>query len=262
MSNQILLKETYFRVLFKRENVVKNFLLKLFIGSTSFCRLIIEVFIRRNMGKRYFNLPAAFFTALFLFIVPMLPMVFPVFLNSYYAPTFWGTIKEYWVWYLFIAVFLFFSYLRYKDIKHIKALYDFNHFSLSSGEILPFYWQLKFKGKPFTPRTLETFIEPLPFFIGGILMMILGQKLLGALFIFSAIVYCISYARAYAIGDEFMYDKIDKRICNEEIARTFVTDEPTGRGFRFYGEKPNSKETREEIYKDMVDDDFEFTEVD
>ncbi|THF52825.1 hypothetical protein E6C50_01030 [Flavobacterium supellecticarium] len=262
MKKQDVQKETYFRTMFKRQNVVKNFIISLFESSTSFGRLIIEVFIRKNMGRRYFKLSGAIITAFFLFLIPFLPMVFPIFLNSYYAPSFWGTIKEYWIWYLFIAVFLYFSYLRFKDIKHLKAVYDFDHFSLSSGDILPFYWQLKFKGKPFSPRTLEIFIEPLPFFFGGILLMLIGQKLLGALIIFSAIVYCISYARAYANGDEFMLDKIDKRICNEEIARTFTTDEPTGRGFRFYGEKPNSKQTREDIYKDMVDDDFEFTEAD
>lgn len=262
MKKQDNQKETYFRAMFRRENIVRDFFLKLFMGSTSFARLLIEVFIRKNMGRRYFNLSAAFFTALFLFIIPLLPKVFPIFLNSFYPLTFWQTIKEYWMWYLFIAVFLYFSYLRYKDIKHLKAVYDFDHFSLSSGDTLPFFWKLKFRDKHFSPRTLEIFIEPLPFFIGGILLMLIGQKLLGGLIAFSAIVYCISYARAYAVGDEFMLDKIDKRICNEEIARTFTTDEPTGRGFRFYGEKPNSKETREDIYKDMVDDDFEFTEVD
>lgn len=262
MKTQDIRKETYFRTMFKRQNVVKNFILNLFESSTSFTRLIIETFIRKNMGRRYFKFSAAIFTAFFLFLIPMLPMVFPNLSDSYFTPTFWGTIKEYWLWYAFIAIFLYFAYLRYKDIKHIKAVYDFNHFSLSSGEILPFYLNLRYKDKPFTPRTLEIFIEPLPFFIGGILLMLIGQKLLGVLFAFSAIVYCISYARAYANGDEFMFDKIDNRICNEEIARTFTTDEPTGRGFRFYGEKPNSKEDREDIYRDMVDDDFEFKEVD
>lgn len=181
MKKQDVQKETYFRTMFKRQNVVKNFIISLFESSTSFGRLIIEVFIRKNMGRRYFKLSGAIITAFFLFLVPFLPMVFPIFLNSYYAPSFWGTIKEYWMWYLFIALFLYFSYLRFKDIKHLKAVYDFDHFSLSSGDILPFYWQLKYNGKPISPRTLEIFIEPLPFFFGGIFLMLIGQKLLGAL---------------------------------------------------------------------------------
>ena len=65
MKKQDVQKETYFRTMFKRQNVVKNFIISLFESSTSFGRLIIEVFIRKNMGRRYFKLSGAIITAFF-----------------------------------------------------------------------------------------------------------------------------------------------------------------------------------------------------
>lgn len=253
-------KNLYYREMFRRRNVIKEALLNLFMGLTSFGRLIIEVFIRKNMGRRYFKFSGAILTALGLFIVPFLPVLFS-FARSYGERlTFWGTIKEYWIWYVFIGIFLYFSYLRYKDVKRIKVQFDMEHFSLSSGDTLPFYLNLKFNGKPFSVRVLEIFIEPLPFFIGGIFLLLIGFKLLGALFIFSAIIYCISYSRAYMIGDNFIMDKIDEVICNQQLSQTFVRDEPASKGFRFYGEKPESEDFREETFKQFFEDEDDFSE--
>lgn len=245
-------RKSYYRTLFQRYNIVKEFVLNQFVGSTSFARLLIEVFIRTHMGRRYYKFSGAIITALVLFFVPMMPKVFPV-ISSYYTPTFWEIITDFWLWYVFITVFLYFSYLRYKDIKHIRAEFDFNHFSLSPGLVIPAYHNLKFRGKEISPRTREIFIEPLPFFIGGLFFMLIGQKLLGGLFIFCSIVYCISYARAYDEGDNYMLDIIDEIICNEEISRTFETDEPTERGFPFYGEKPSAEELRKRMVHKMTE---------
>ncbi|WP_286913361.1 hypothetical protein [Flavobacterium sp. UBA4197] len=254
-------KNLYYREMFQRRNVIKEGLLNLFTGLTSFGRLIIEVFIRKNMGRRYFKFSESILTALSLFIVPFLPMVFSFARSFGERLSFWGTIKEYWMWYVFIGIFLYFSYLRYKDVKHLKAQFDMEHFSLSSGDTLPFYLNLKMNGKPFSIRTLEVFIEPLPFFIGGLFFLLIGFKLLGALFIFSSIIYCISYARAYMIGDHFIMDKIDEVICNEQLSKVFVKDEPASKGFRFYGEKPESEPLREEAFKHFFEDDDDFSEV-
>lgn len=254
-------RESYYRTLFQRRNPVKDFVLRLFLGSTSFARLIIEVFIRKNMGRRYFKFSGAIVTALGLMVVPFLPLIINLFRSTYFGYGFWGTIKEYWLWYGFVAVFLYFSFLRYKDIKHIKSVFDFDHFSLSNGIVISQLSKLKFKEKEISPRVREIFIEPLPFFIGGLLLMLMGQKLLGGLFVFSAIVYCISFARAYAEGDDYMLDLIDEIICNQEIGRTFKTDEPTQRGFQFYGEKPTSQQLRDDILKGMFAGDEDFAEA-
>jgi hypothetical protein len=252
---------SYYRTVFPRRNPVKDWILNLFLGSTSFARLILEVFIRKNMGRRYFKFSGAIVTAIGLLTIPFFPLVLNLFVPSYFGYGFWGTIKEYSLWYIFVGVFLYFSYLRYKDIKHIKSLFDYEHFSLSTGIVIKPFRDLKFRGEYISPRIREIFIEPLPFFIGGLLLTLLSQKLLGGLFVFSAIVYCISSARAYAEGDDFMLDLIDEIICNKELVRTFKNDEPTQHGFQFYGDKPNSQQLRDEMLNKMFDDDDKFTEA-
>ncbi|MNY04209.1 hypothetical protein D3C86_1368720 [compost metagenome] len=157
-------------------------------------------------------------------------------------------------------MFLYFSFLRYKETKQLKKNYCFEYFSKSSGEILPFFTDLKYKDKPFSIRKIEIFIEPLSFLILGIFLMTLGQKLLGGLFIFSAIVYCISYARAYEIGDNFIYDRIDQNNVNEELHNFFINGQPTQRGFTFRGDTPESKAQREKTYASFFDK-TEFKEV-
>ncbi|MEN0081105.1 hypothetical protein [Flavobacterium lindanitolerans] len=252
---------SYYRTVFQRRNPVKDYILHLFLGSTSFARLIIEVFIRKNMGRRYFKFSGAIVTAFGLMTLPFFPLLINMFVPAYFGYGFWGTIKEYSLWYVFVGVFLYFSYLRYKDIKHIRSLFDYEHFSLSTGIVIEPFRNLKFRGKQISIRIREIFIEPLPFFISGLILMLLGQKLLGGLFVFSSIVYCISSARAYAEGDDYMLDLIDEIICNKELVRTFVSDEETRHGFQFYGDKPSSKKLRDDMVHEMVDDDDYFAEA-
>lgn len=257
-------KNLYYRAVYQRRNVIKETFLSFFMDGALTFRLILEVFIRKNMGIRYFRLSAAIWTAFFLMIVPFIPNIFGNILpsSSYYgygSPGVWETIKEHWIWYSFITVFLYFSYLRHREVKRIHHLFDFEHFSKSAGEFHPFYLELRFKGKPFTPRQLETFIEPLPFFLIGVLFMIIGQKLFGGLIAFSAFSYAMSYRYAYMIGDNFIMDMIDEIICNKALSNTFVDrDETSFNGFRMYAAKPKSRSLREKLLKNMIieDDDF------
>lgn len=250
-------KDLYIKEVFQRRNVIKEAFLNLFMDGALFFRLIIEVFIRKNMGRRYFRLSSAIWTAIFLAVIPFLSMLLPMLNMSYYDPSFWDTIKEFWLWYGFIGLFLYFSFLRQKDIKHIQDVFDMEHFTKSSGDIHPFYRSLKPNEKSFTVRQLETIIEPLPFLLLGILLFLFGQKLLGGLFVLSAFCYAMSYRYAYMIGDNFIMDKIDEIICNKQLNEVFVHGKQPSQGFNFFGTIPKSKEFREQVYKNMVEEDGE-----
>src|SRR5690606_15049987 len=153
----------------------------------------------------------------------------------------------------------FFAYQRYKDMKRIQSLFDMNHFSLSSGDILPFYLSLKFKGKLLSDRTLEIYIEPLSVFIIGFFLYLIGQGFLGWFIMICAVIYGFSYAGAYMRADNFILDKIDEIICNEQLSNTFVKDEEPTKGFRLYGEKPTSEQLRKDAYDAMFEHEDEFT---
>lgn len=251
-------KNLYYRTVLQRRNDIKEAIFNFFLGISSFPRLVIEVFIRKNMGRRYFKRSAATLVACFMLILPFFFQIFTSLFSRYgYGryDGFWDTVKSNWLWYLFVLGFCFFSYLRYKDVKHIKDNFDMNHFSLSPGEILPFFLSLKFKGEYISYRDIETYLEPFSFLLAGLFFVIIGQGLLGWFLIICAISYSLSYAAAYMRGDDFILDKIDEIICNEQLSKTFVSDEPTSDGFRYYGDKPKSKEWREKAYKKFYEDD-------
>lgn len=255
-------RNIYYQTMFKRQNLIKEFFLNFFLSIASYPRLILEVFIRKNMGRRYFRASSAISVAIILFIIPLLvPLIASLFRPYGNQFEFSELLKGNWLWYTFIVVFLGFSYLRYKDVKFLKAQFDFNHFSLSSGDVLPFFYQIKYKGKPFSIRTIEIFIEPLLFLIIGIILVLIDQKAVGFLFVICSGIYSLSYSGAYMRGDNFILDKIDEHISGEELSRTFVSDEEPKRGFRFYGEKPSSQEMREEFIDYILVDDDEITDA-
>ncbi len=262
-------KNLYFRTMFKRQNIFKETILNFFLAIASYPRLVLEVFLRKNMGRRYFTLASAITVAVVFILIPFFKMDYFLpnsFSMGYYGyqkeeSGFFGTIKSNWLWYIFTLTFCYFSYLRHKDVERIKSQFDMNHFSLSSGETLPFFHTLKYKGKPFSSRMIETCLEPLPFFIFGFLLLFLGQTSLGVLLVICSIVYALSYAGAYMKGDHFIMDIIDNVICNQELSRTFTNDEPTQRGFRFYGEKPESEALREEALDGFFDDGKDFSDA-
>ncbi|OJV55775.1 MAG: hypothetical protein BGO31_16910 [Bacteroidetes bacterium 43-16] len=246
-------KNMYYKTLYQRKNLIKEFLLNLFIELSSHPRMVLEVFIRKKMGRRYFRTSTAITVAVALFIIP--------FFWSNLRQDFIQIISDNWLWYLFIPVFLFFSFLRYKDIKHIKSQFDFNHFSLSTGEIHPLFHKIKINGKPFSVRTIEIFLEPLLFFLIGLFLIFIDQNSLGWLLVICSAIYSLSYSGTYMHGDNFILDRIDNIISGEEIYRTFVSDDEPSRGFRFYGDKPTSKEMREEVLENIIVDDEEITDA-
>jgi len=240
-------KNLYYRRVFERRNQLKEVFLMFFWSIASYPRLILEVFLRRNMGRRYYSFASGITVWVILFIIPFLS-------GDALRYGFFENIKMHKLWYLFWAVFGVFAYIRYKEVKTIAHEFDFKHFSLSTGVRYSFFYDLKFNGKPFTPRQIEIFIEPLPVFILGILLFFVGQVHLALLFAISAFVYSQSYAAAYMLSDNFILDKIDEIICNEGLNDTFVHDQPSHNGFEYNGIKPQSEEWRKKIYDQMFDD--------
>src|SRR5580698_10190152 len=65
-------KNLYYRDTLRRENMLKVFILSLFSLFASYPRLLLEVFIRKNFGARYFKLSSALTVAFLLAFVPYL----------------------------------------------------------------------------------------------------------------------------------------------------------------------------------------------
>lgn len=247
-------KSIYFRTVFQRKNVIKDFLLRLFLSIASYPRMVLEVFTRRNFGERYFS----FATAITVFVILLiLPAIFSDFQFNTYRFEGWEMVNDNKLWYIFACIFLYVSYQRMLEIKRLPSVFDFARFSLSNGILHPFLLEIIFKKSSFTVRQIDIFIEPLFFLIIGILFGFIGQTSLSILIISCSIIYSLSYSAQYYFGDQFIMDKIDEMIASEEMVNSFVNDvDPSQtRGFYAFGRKPASEEKRQNLYDNYLSDD-------
>lgn len=245
----------YYRSTIRRENIFVTYILSFFDMFASYGRLPIEVFTRKSFGQRYFRLSSALTVASILALFPLstklLGYLFP-FISEVGAAIF----PSFTLWYIFLAVFVYFSVRHYLDIKKEASVTNFKRFSLSSGVPDKIFDTIKIPGIQTNIRTIECLFEPLPFFLGGLLLWIIGQQL-GLLLVLSSVIYSLSYLNAYRRGDNFILDKIDEMICNEQLETIFSEAGKTEQdksGFEFRGLVPTDAAFRKTILPNLYDD--------
>ncbi|MBN8865543.1 MAG: hypothetical protein J0H92_19365 [Sphingobacteriales bacterium] len=237
-------KTTYFRAVMRRQNHVKNFFFDLALTFASFPRLMIEVFIRRNVGQRYYSTSSVIVVLIFLLVTPRLIQITWESLpreNYFERPPF-----DFTGWYIFTLLFVIFSFLRRREVKRQPSTFDGGKLSVYSGDILPVFLKLRLWGKPANIRNVETIYEPLLVFAVGVILSLLGQTV-GNLLQWSALFYGFSYAAAYKIGDDYLLDIIDEMIMKRHLADVIIhgKDGPQVQGVRFYGTRPSGMEHRQ-----------------
>jgi len=239
-------KNLYFRQMAQREKLNHAALGQL-INFTAYPRLVIEVFIRKNFGERYFTLATAQLVLIGLIVIP-------VFNTKSYIHMDWSTfLVHYATWYLFIAAYYVFSVRREREIKREPSVFEFGKYSLYSGDIDPRFYRIN--GGKTNIRKIETSYEPLLFLIPGIVLALIGQPL-GWLLITCSFCYAAGSSAAYKLGDDFVMNTIDEMIFNEELEETFVNDKQPedARGVRFYGRKPADEENRRKVVSNFTEE--------
>jgi cell division protein FtsW (lipid II flippase) len=243
--------------MYKRSNVIKEFILNTFTVISSYPRLLLEVFLRRNMGERYFSLAGVVIITLLLFLIPLLDEVGTSLRDWYYVDIRWPRfLGHYFTWYAFIVGFVYMSLKRNEEIKRLPSVFDFKRFSLSNGEIDYRFYTLPLGAFPIDSRTISIWLEPGFVLIIGFVLWVCGQHL-GTLLMVCSIIYSISYSAQFYQGDQFVMDKIDEMICNEELVGAFVEGRKPDqtRGFNFYGRRPADPETRRRVADTFIEDD-------
>ena len=249
-------KNIYFTQVLRRENMLLAAIFEFFLKVASYPRMVIEVFLRKNFGQRYFTLASALTVGVILFIIPLLQSSF----NSNSYGGFGGTrepfLNRFALWYVFTFTFIGFSFKRWWEIRRNPSVFDFGKFSLYSGDKHSFFKSVNLSGWKPSLRTIEIFLEPAPFFVLGLLIFNF-DKSLGWLLIISSLCYSFGYAAAYKKGDDFIMDKIDTQIANEELFNTLV-DGKSGeqtRGVELYCDRPQSRTEREKLANILQEDD-------
>ncbi|PZR20508.1 MAG: hypothetical protein DI539_10680 [Flavobacterium psychrophilum] len=241
--------------------------MQLFLFLASPALLLIEVFTRKDFGERYFRLSSVLTVTAVLGFLPVLLIKLQAMLGNssavadvygldemgemaqVYAPAAKTSLMpDYLCWYIFLALFLALGIKHKIDLARNPSVFDFAKFSLYRGNVHPFFYRMKLPRIETTPRIVECILEPVAFFIVGLFFYLIGQKL-GILLIVTSLLYAYSYVAFYHHGDNFVMDKIDQMISNEELEAAFVLDKSDDetRGFTFRGRKPKTETMRREI---------------
>lgn len=260
-------KTLFFHSSTKRAVAIRSTIVSFCLGMGSYPRLLLEVFIRKNFGHRYFTFADALILSVTVSIIPifsflkykLLLFIYTSRFNTNQEMPFFSWVdftRNYLLWYAFVGYFLWVSYQRKKEIKVNISEFDFTRYSLYSGDFHPKLVKIKVPFyKQTTIRQTQIFVEPAPFFAIGIVLIIFGQPLGWLLFICS-IVYSCFYTGAFAIGDSYVYDMIDDMIINKNLEKVFVHDVSAdeAQGFRTEVTKPTDKNFRKELVDYMLEE--------
>lgn len=264
---------SYYRTVIGRQNLLTDTFLSAFLLICSYPRLLLEVFIRKNFGERYFRFSSVITIILILGVSPFLADYASnftdggdSFMNEGYSASqrrqmgIVNFLMDWGSWYAFLAAFFFMSLRRAKEVSASKSIFDFGRYTLSSGEFNEKVAAIKISGKQATNRQIETLIEPAIFLIIGGVLWFLNQKV-GILLTVCSVIYSFSYMAAYRLGDNFILDKIDEVICNQALAKFLHggvsasgENEDSFKGFRVMADIPKDGNHRKLIYPLMVSD--------
>ncbi|HVW96122.1 MAG TPA: hypothetical protein VHA56_09160 [Mucilaginibacter sp.] len=241
----------YYKTVFKRKEVAKDIALIILLFFMSWPRLLMEVFLRKNFGERYFSFTTVIFLSVILFFMPI-----GLDRALYYSgdTTFSGIVIRNITWYIYIAGLIYVSVLRQKEIRREIGTFDFSKFSAYDGDIQPAFYKIKIWGKEVNRRQISIFIEPAFLFAVGVILTLCIQKV-GVLIILCSLCYAFSYQFAYTRGDHFILDTIDEMICNEEMVASFVDGrrpEET-RGFEMRGNAPIDPAFRKQVIDNCIE---------
>lgn len=242
------LSTVYYKTMFGRKNVVKEKMLQLFLGLAPSFRMVPEVFLRRNMGRRYFNFSVAMFIAFLLAVIPVIFVTVKTF-----SPDWSEFFMDNLAYYAFVSAYIFMCFRRKNDIKHKKGVFDFDEYTKSAGLIHPRLLNFKDLETETNYRLIETTIEPLIIFCGGLILLMVSTGL-GIFIIFCALVYRLSYAAQYHIGDNLIMDMIDKIAVGKEIEGIILNGHSHlgNRGVRFFGTRPENPKLRQQLWDELT----------
>lgn len=247
-------KSLYYRIILRRNNGV-GVLLMMFFAVSSIPRLLLEVFIRKDFGERYFSFSLAIIVTIVLAGWPLMPSGF----GHYYMGKADNSLVPYITWYIYLAAFLYFCVKHQRDLRRNPSVFDFGKFSLYSGKISPGFYNIQFPDRKTDIRRIECLLEPGLFFVAGFFLYMFGQAL-GSLLMACGIIYSLGYVAAYAVGDNFIMDQIDQIILGEEMEKVFMddADESETRGIRDHSRKPENRELRRRVFEHMTKEDDVF----
>lgn len=193
---------TSIKIVSKRRNVLLDSLLNLFSPFYSHSTLLLEVFVKRNMGRRYFSIMLVITIIIILGVLP--PVVFLIhdFLSGLANNNVeWDSYKKGNItWYLLIGAFAVASAFRWRETVK-KPMMGLHQQTTYTGDSTIQSLLEKTIKKSIPMRWIETFFEPLIFLLIGSGLRYFDQPV-GYVLIFASAMHFLSNVAAYRRADE------------------------------------------------------------
>lgn len=225
-----------------RNNMALEFFTGIFMMFASHASAIVEVFLRRRFGERYITLAQS----IGLFIVINL---------AYSFIDDWFRLKGgQGFLFVFSLIFLGLAIYHRLEVSKYGTTYDFKRFSLSDGEIAPFWWTIigkKFLGLRISSYHVRVLLEPaIPVLLGAFFLLFEFSQAVGVILFFCGIIYGIRNFTKAQKGRNWVLDNIDKKISNEMKYDVFIGRKPKKdtKGVYLPIELPEDELTRTALY--------------
>lgn len=229
-----------------RKSAAFSMVTDLIFKLSSYPSYIAECFLRRKFGERYFT----FSVAVIIFIL----MLFPIFFMGSRVRGFVGL-----PWILFAAAFLYKAIRHRMGIKRFGITYNFDRFSYTDGEMLPFWSRLigkKILGITITRYTIFIYFEPgLPILIGLFLGIIPWTMVTGTLIFWSGIFFGYRNMMKVYYARDYILDKSDEQIIAKMQHDVIMEQKPKAQtaGLSFPIELPEDRAIRQRMLDDTIE---------
>lgn len=223
-----------------RGNIFLMLFTDFFMMFASAASSIIEVFMRRKFGERYITLSQSLIITIGMF-----------FAYEYILKPF--RLKGGLFLMIFTAIYLGFAIYHRSEITKYGTAYDFKRFSLSDGEIAPFWSKIigrNILGLKINLYRVHVFFEPLiPILIGAFFLLFDFTRAVGGTLFFCGFVFGLKNFTKAQRGRNWVLDNIDKKISNEMKYDIFIGRKPRNetKGLYFPIELPEDEETRQAL---------------
>lgn len=240
------LRSVYYRSTFRRGSYLTSWFLTIATFLTSYPRMLIEVFTRRNFGQRYFNITSVLTVTVLLFILPFNMVGVDIF-----GPGSYQVIALNWAWYLYTVLFFSLGIKRWLEIRRAPSTYNFSMYSLYMGDVSKYFDKFGI-----SIRTYEIYIEPGMFLLLGYLLHSIGQSV-GMLLMIAAFLYSFSYIAAYKQGDDSILDIIDEMLFAKTIEGIIMNDDSPERsnGIQLRAKLPRNPSLKNDLLRHIQGDD-------
>jgi len=253
-----MIRNSYFRAIHGMASSLKMQFFALIYQFSGIPRMVMEAFLRKNFGERHFSFSLALAIAFILMAIPVQYLDFGMGQRGNPGLDF---LKHYLTWYIFVGVFIWQSWKHYQVIQKEKMDgFNYDKSSVYEGDVHPFFFGLRYKGRAVTAFEIECFIEPAVFLGAGLILAILGQSI-GWLFIICSLIYGMSYRALYYAGDIMILDYIDQKLYNEYLEKAYMNNMHPSEthGVQFRGRHINNEVTRREMAPALVDNEKTYT---